>query len=357
VQAYALEVVNIRHADLKALTGQIVAANIPNFASGSGFLWHKGHLLQAEDFEKLLQLAATAPPAYNLHLIKLEKHDVTEDEAGTRLAYMVAGKGIVLRGPSESRMSLLAEWRGLLKVDVPRLDSLNEVPGVSVFSLFNDQTIEAGTEVAGTKVMPLAYPESYLREAAALCADQSIISVLPFQKRKVGVVVRESLSTKARFRFETAVVNKINWFGGQLVGIETSLGDVQDLVQKMDYLHEQGAELILHVGGHSSDPLDPMHKALSKLDIRLEKQGAPAHPGTLFWLGYFQQKPNDTMLFGLASCGMFSKTTLGDLFMAKFFAGERPTYKDVAKMGHGGLLGREMAFRFPPYNFVTATDD
>jgi hypothetical protein len=77
----------------------------------------------------------------------------------------------------------------------------------------------------------------------------------------------------------------------------------------------------------------------------MERQGAPAHPGTLFWLAYWEE----TAIFGLASCGMFSRTTLGDLFLARFCAGERLTSRDIARMGHGGLFTRELAFRFPSY--------
>ena len=348
MQAHALQRVNIAHIALDSLAGQIVAANVPNFAVGTGFLFRKGQVLGPNDVTKLPDLLKAAPANYSLHLLQLETGDVSEDEAGQRLAALVAGPGLTLHGPIESRMSMLAQWRGLLKIEVARLDRLNEVPGVAVFTLFNDQTVEAGQEVAGAKVTPLVVAQKYLQEAQYLSQSGPVIAVKPFLPRKVGVVVRESLPPKARARFETAVAYKVNWFGGKLLSIETSLGDVGDLVNKLAALQQQGAELILHVGGHSTDPLDPVHEALALLDVRLEKNGAPAHPGTLFWLGYFPQ--NTTALFGLASCGMFSKTTLGDLFLAKFFAGEQLSYKDIAKMGHGGLLGREMAFRFPPYN-------
>lgn len=353
--AYTLSIENLDQIDLNNLAGQVVGSNVPAFHIGKGFAFRKGQILTADDYQIIPELLTAAPANFGLHLIKLETGDVNEDEAGQQLAAMVAGQGLVQTGPVESRSSLLAKWRGLLKVDVPQLDKLNEVPGVAVYTLFNDQAIEAGTEVAGAKVTPLVYPEKYLREAKAIVNNKPIVKVKPFLPRKVGVIVRESLAEKARLRFEEAVNYKIAWFGGQLLTIETVTGETAQLTEKLASLHQQGAELILHVGGHSSDPLDPIYEALDTLDIRVEKQGAPAHPGTLFWLGYFPQ--GDTAIFGLASCGMFSRTTLGDLFMAKFFAGENLTYKDVARMGHGGLLGREMAFRFPPYNLNLDKDD
>ena len=37
------------------------------------------------------------------------------------------------------------------------------------------------------------------------------------------------------------------------------------------------------------------------------------------------------------------------LILPRLLAGERLGPVDLAAFGHGGLLGRDMAFRFPPY--------
>jgi hypothetical protein len=46
---------------------------------------------------------------------------------------------------------------------------------------------------------------------------------------------------------------------------------------------------------------------------------------------------------------MFSQATLFDLLLPRLLAGDRVGPDELAAFGHGGLLGREMAFRFPPY--------
>jgi molybdopterin biosynthesis enzyme len=79
---------------------------------------------------------------------------------------------------------------------------------------------------------------------------------------------------------------------------------------------------------------------------RIVKHGVPIHPGTLFWIAYVGAVP----LCGLSSCEMFSQRTILDLVLPRLFAGE-PIGKDhLARLRHGGMLGREMAFRFPSYN-------
>jgi hypothetical protein len=71
----------------------------------------------------------------------------------------------------------------------------------------------------------------------------------------------------------------------------------------------------------------------------------PAHPGSLLWLGALSTTP----VVGMPSCGMFSQATLFDLVLPRLLAGEPVGPAELAAFGHGGLLGRDMAFRFPPY--------
>ena len=46
---------------------------------------------------------------------------------------------------------------------------------------------------------------------------------------------------------------------------------------------------------------------------------------------------------------MFSQATTFDLVLPRLLAGERVGNAQIAALGHGGLLSREMAYRFPPY--------
>ena len=332
---------------LPKLHHRVIAANVPNFEKGSGYLWHKGDLVQANETTRLAlaSLALHAPKGYTLHLIELDEGDITEDEAGVQLARLVAGAGVELQGPHESRVNLLAKERGLLKIDLDRLDPLNEITGVAVFTLLNDMTVEAGAEVTGVKVTPLVYPAHYFKEIAQICQGRPIVDVKPFRPRRIGVIYRELLKESVRQRFIESVQHKIGWFGSEVAGVIQAQSNQAEIVALLEKYKAQGVELVLHVGGHASDPLDPIFGALEELGARMERQGAPAHPGSLFWLAYW----NEMTIFGLASCGMFSQTTLGDLFLAKFCAGEHLTNRDIAKLGHGGLFTRDMAFRFPQY--------
>jgi molybdopterin biosynthesis enzyme len=77
----------------------------------------------------------------------------------------------------------------------------------------------------------------------------------------------------------------------------------------------------------------------------MERHGAPAHPGSLLWLARW----DDVAVLGMPTCGMFSQATTFDLVLPRLLAGETIGNRELAALGHGGLLSREMAYRFPPY--------
>jgi molybdopterin biosynthesis enzyme len=103
--------------------------------------------------------------------------------------------------------------------------------------------------------------------------------------------------------------------------------------------------VILTAGGRSTDPSDPFFTAIAALGGRIVRQGVPAHPGSMLWLARIGR----TAILGLPTCGAYSKATAADLLLPRLLTGEPPTRRTVSHLGHGGVLTREMRFRFPPY--------
>jgi molybdopterin biosynthesis enzyme len=103
--------------------------------------------------------------------------------------------------------------------------------------------------------------------------------------------------------------------------------------------------VLIVAGASALDPLDPVFGALTLLGARMERHGAPAHPGSLLWLARWDGRP----VLGMPTCGMFSQATTFDLVLPRLLTGEELGNRELAELGHGGLLSREMAYRFPPY--------
>jgi hypothetical protein len=299
----------------------------------------KGQRLAPEDVAKLASLGRP------VHAVLLEPDDVHEDDAGRRLGAAAAGAGLDIRGPKFSRYNLVANRKGLLRVDAEILLALNRLPGVAIFTLQDRIPVVPGTVVTGVKVTPVAVPETVVAEAERLAAGAPPVQVVPFQPLRVGVISTEGPDWRVRERFQSAVEQKIGWYGGSImefVDLERERGQIARGIER---LAGEGADLILAAGGNTIDVLDPTLQALEVVGAELVRVGAPAHPGSMFWLAYRSDLP----IFNLASCSMFSKSTIADVVLPWIMTGERVEPDTLAALGYGGLLDRGMAFRFPPY--------
>ncbi len=307
-------------------------------------LFRKGHRLAQED---LTALARVGRP---LHAVRLDTEDVHEDEAGQRLAAAVGGPGVFPRGPVQSRVNLVAETKGLLRVDAEAVVRLNRLPGIAVFTLPDRMTVLPGKIVVGAKITPVAVPEATLAAAEGLvrAGADPVVRVKPFRSLSVGVLTTEGLEGRVRDRFRETVERKVGWYGARVLRFEDPPSEPAAVATAIERLIEDGADLVLTGGGNTIDPLDAALLALPRIGAEMVKFGAPAHPGSMFWLAH--RAATDTPIFNLASCSLYSKATVADLILPWVMAGERPTLDDLAELGHGGLLDRDMGFRFPPYD-------
>ena len=72
----------------------------------------------------------------------------------------VVGDGVEVKGYTGGQWTLTATRRGLLRIDAAPLTDVNAHEGISVFTLFDGQPVEAGETVAKAKVTPLAHPRA-----------------------------------------------------------------------------------------------------------------------------------------------------------------------------------------------------
>ncbi len=314
-----------------------------------GRRWPKGRRLTAADLE-----AFEADPSLGVGpvtLIVIEEGDLHEDDAALRLADAVEGAGLTRRGPAQSRVDLLAAHDGVVHVRVAELERLNRIDPLEVFTRLDGSIVAAGDLVASVKVAPHVVAGSVVAAGARIAGDgrRPLVRVAPFRPMRVGVIVKESLRAADRPRFEASVRLKVESLGSVVVGIDYVAdedGEVRDALERL--VRGRGlarANVILTAGGRSTDPSDPFFSAIDALGGRIVRHGVPAHPGSMLWLARIGR----TAILGLPTCGAYSKATAADLLLPRLLTGEPPTRRTVSHLGHGGVLTREMRFRFPPY--------
>ena len=322
---------------LDAAAGMVLCHDV----DAGGHRVRKGRILSRVD---LALIGATAPA--ELHLIELEAGDLHEGDAGRRLAGAAAGDGVDIRDPSAGHWPLVAARRGILDVSVDALRRANSLDGISIYTLFHGQIVDAGEHVARAKVAPLVLAERLVAEAEAVARSASgLVRVRPFLPRRIGAVAVESLGATAMARFRDALAEKVAWFGSSMLEPSFVPPDEISLHDAMRGLLAAGAGLLALAGTKAMDPLDPSWLALARLGVTIERFGVPAHPGSLFWIAWH----GDVPILGMPTCGLFAQATVFDLVLPRILAGERVGRAELAELGHGGFLTRELAFRFPRY--------
>jgi hypothetical protein len=311
-----------------ALAGMVLCQDV----EGDGARLRKGRVLRAAD------LPALRSSPNELHLVELEPGDVHEDEAGR----------VEVRDQATGQWPLVATRRGVLRVAVDALRGANSVDGVLVYTLLDGQVVDASEEVARARIAPFVLEGRRVEEAeraARSTPDGGLVRVRPFIPRRVGAVVQETLGQAGAARFRAALGEKLAWFGSTLLEPAFVSPDGDALAAAMERQVADGAEVLVVAGTKALDPLDASWGALDRLGVSLERVGAPAHPGSFFWIAWRGALP----ILGMPTCGVLAHATVFDLVLPRVLAGERVGRAELAELGHGGLLTQEMAFRFPPY--------
>ena len=321
------------------LVGWVLAQDVRD--AGGTLLGRKGERLDAGGAARLV-----AGSRGEVHLLEMESGDLHEDPAGERVARAVAGTGVTIRDSSGGQWSLVSAHRGILRVATASLAAVNGLEGASVYTLFDGQVVDSGEVVARAKVTPLVIAETVVREVEERARPAGgCVAVRPFERRPVGAVAPASLAPRARERFEAVLREKLDWFGAPLARLAYAEAETSALAQALEDSLGAGARILVVAGANALDPLDPVFTAIERIGGQLVRNGVPAHPGSLLWVARVGAAP----VLGMPGCGMFSQATLFDLLLPRLLAGESLGSEQLAAYGHGGLLGREMAFRFPPY--------
>jgi len=300
----------------------------------------KGSFLRAEDLPRVRA-------ASEVHIVELEAGDVHEDDAARRLAAALSGPGLEATAPVQSQARLVSRGRGLFRVRADLVDAINSLGHVSVFTLMDGQAVDAGEEVAGCKVTPVAVTSQLIERVERLCAERGpAVELVPFLPLKTFVVATERLKPKARELFRSAVTAKLGWYGAAQVEVLEVARTDEAVRAAYDEARRRGAQLVLFAGASAIDPLDPAYAELERAGGELLQLGAPMHPGSMLWLG----RLDAAAVVGVASCAGFGRNSSLDLLLPFVFAYGRADAGDLLRLGPGGLIEAGAGRRFPPYS-------
>ncbi len=318
---------------------------LPGEFKGSRF--KKGHIITAEDIPVLLSMGKE-----HVFVLELGPDMLHENDAALRLATAAAGSGIELSALNEGKVDLRAARDGLLKVNVTRLNALNDSEEIMFATLHSNQLVTRGQKVGGTRVIPLAVKEQVIVDAESLLKQSTLIDILPLKSFKIGLVTTgsEIFNGLIKDAFGPVLERKLASLGSKISRQILASDDEDRIVAAIHELIAEGVDMIAVTGGMSVDPDDRTPASIRKAGAKIITYGAPVLPGAMFLLAYIGEIP----VVGLPGCVMYHDTSIFDLIVPRILAGEKPTRAEIKSLGHGGMCSNCKPCHYPNCGFGKA---
>ena len=293
--------------------------------------FRKGHVVTEADIPVLLSMGKE-----NLYVWEMVPGMVHENDAAERLADLCQGEHMARSAVKEGKIELTAQIDGLFRVDTRRLNAVNALEDIMVATRHGDTPVKTGDKLCGTRVIPLVIKEEKLRAAEAAAGDEPLLALLPWKLRTAGIVTTGSEVAKGLIQdtFTPVVVEKLAAFGVTVTERRVVGDGLENVAAAIGELRRAGVDMILCTGGMSVDPDDNTPGGIKASGARIVTYGAPALPGAMFLLGYFE---DGTPIMGLPGCVMYARATIFDIVLPRIVAGVPVAREDVTSLGEGGL--------------------
>lgn len=331
--------------------GHVLCHDITQIIKGvtKDAVFRKGHIVTEEDIPVLLSVGKE-----NLYVWEKEEGMLHENDAAEILRQICQGEHMHSSDVKEGKIELIADIDGVLKIEREKLRKVNSLGEIMIASRHGDFPVKKGDKLAGTRVIPLVISEEKMQQAKDVTAGGVIFNILPYKKKKAGIVTTGSEVYYHRIKdtFTPVIEEKLAEYDIEIGGHEICNDDPQMIENAIRSLLADGCNMIVCTGGMSVDPDDQTPYAIRQVTGEIVSYGAPVLPGAMFLLAYYREEGKEVIpVLGLPGCVMYSKRTIFDLVLPRLTVGEILTAEDLNTLGEGGLCLNCPECTFPNCGF------
>lgn len=309
-----------------------------------GAAFKRGHIIQKEDIPKLLDYGKKS-----VFVWEANAGEIHEEDAARRMAAMASVDGAYYTAPSEGKVLLMAQERGMFRVDQELLRQLNSIGDITISSLPDHYPVKKGARLASMRIVPLVTRESQIIQAEELCRYKKLFELLPYRHMNIGVIITgsEVYTGRIQDKFEPVVRRKMQDYPADIIDITICDDDLDMIVAAAKRQLESGADLLIFTGGMSVDPDDLTPTAIRLLGADIVSHGVPAQPGNMTLMAYLGK----TAILGVPGAAISLPTTIFDVLLPHIFSGSRITKQDIISLGCGGLCQMCNSCHWPNCSF------
>lgn len=309
-----------------------------------GAAFRRGHIITKADIPELLDLGKRT-----VFVWEDQAGELHEEDCARRMAAMAPVEGAHYTEPSEGKVLLLADRRGMFRVDTELLREINSIGDITISTLPDHYPVEPGARLASMRIVPLVTKEAQIFRAEALCRERRLLDLRPYQHRKAGVVITgsEIYTGRIQDKFQPVVRAKLAQYPCDILGVTICDDDLEMIVSAARAHLDRGADFLIFTGGMSVDPDDLTPTAVGRLGADIVTHGVPSQPGNMTMLAYLGEVP----ILGVPGAAISLPTTIFDVLLPQIFAGDKITKQDLIRLGDGGLCQMCPACHFPNCTF------
>lgn len=321
----------MRKIKVRDAVGMELCHDITEMNEGfKGVAFRRGHIIRPEDIDHLLRIGKE-------HIFVWEPNagELHEDDCARRLAAMAPVEGAHYTEPAEGKVLLIADRRGMFRVNRKLLDKIDSIGDITVCTLPDHYPVEPGARLASMRIVPLVTQEAQILEAERLCAEEKLLELRPYLPRKAGIVITGSEVWHGRIpdKFGPVVREKLGKYPCEILGIRVCDDDTAQIAEAAKDHLAKGADLLIFTGGMSVDPDDLTPAAIRSLGAQIISHGVPSQPGNMTLVAYL----GDIPILGIPGAAIKLPTTVFDVLLPQIFAGDRLTKEDLIGLAEGGL--------------------
>lgn len=309
-----------------------------------GAAFKRGHVIQEEDVQELLNLGKKTVFIWEEHAGELH-----EEDCAIRMAAMAPVEGAHYTEPSEGKVLLIADTRGMFRVDKALLNQVNSIGDITIATLPDHYPVEPGARIASMRIVPLVTQEEQIIKAERLCEERKLLELRQYAMRKVGVIITgsEVYSGRIQDKFEPVVRQKMKQYPSEIIGVRICDDDLDMIVGAAKEFLQQGADFLIFTGGMSVDPDDLTPTAIRQLGAEIITHGVPAQPGNMTLVAYLGEIP----ILGVPGAAISLPTTIFDVLLPQIFAGDKLTKEELIGLEDGGLCQMCEVCHYPNCTF------
>ena len=203
--------------------GQVICHDITQIIKDvkKDAVFRKGHIITEEDIPVLLSVGKD-----HIYVWENDETMMHENEAAEVLCAICKGDNMSRGGVKEGKIELAAECGGVLRIDREKLMAVNSFGQMMIATRHGDFPVKKGDKLAGTRIIPLVIEEEKMAAAEKACmaatGGQPVLQLLPFARKKVGIVTtgNEVFYGRIEDTFTPVIESKFKEYDAEIIDHE-----------------------------------------------------------------------------------------------------------------------------------------